>query len=514
MENRGDSTDAPHQGALTVTEPTPSLRRRMARGAFWMMLQRIAVRTIGLVSTVILARLLVPGDFGIVALASGFQAVIESFAELGFDLALVQRQTSARADYDTTWTLNVVRGLAVAAILLTLADPAANFYGDARLAPLMRWLALAPFMAGLQNVGTVEFHRELRFDIEFRLAVWSKVGAFCVTVCLAAWRHDYWSLVAGILVGKAIATALSYFIHSYRPRLSLRGAWQFLHFSLWLSVNNLVTGIKSRLDTFIVGKFVGASLLGVYSVGYEISNLIASEVMWPMSRVIFSGFAKMSGKPEELARTLLDVLGILFLAATPTAVGIGLTAEWIVRIFLGSQWLEAIPLVRVLVIYGVLNFATSNCQAIFLALGRPDRGVLASLPAAILLPPLLIWGIARYGLVGAAWAVVLDGAISLVSNLTLMRGLIHFAFIEVLAVLWRPLVATAAMTGFVLEIEERWALADSMGGLIGQFLALVACGAFAYCAAALILWQMAGAPTGPESQAITVVRTFKRGMRL
>jgi len=496
-----------------VTEPAPNLRHRMARGALWMMLQRVAVRAIGLVSTVILARLLMPGDFGIVALASGFQAVIESLAELGFDLALVQRQTSARADYDTTWTLNVIRGIVVAAVLLALADPSAEFYGDARLAPLMRWLALGPFMAGLQNVGTVEFHRDLRFDIEFRLAVWSKISAFCVTVFLAAWRHDYWALVAGILAGKAVATALSYLIHSYRPRPSLRGARQFLHFSLWLSINNIVTGIKSRLDTFIVGKFVGASLLGVYSVGYEISNLIASEVMWPIARVIFSGFAKMSGKPEELARTLLDVLGLLFLVATPMAVGIGLTAEWIVRIFLGNQWLAAIPLVRVLVIYGVLNFATANSQAIFLALGRPDRSAVASLPAAILLPPLLVWGTARYGLVGAAWAVVLDGAINLVSNLLLMRGLIHFRLAEVLAALWRPLGATAAMAAVVLVIDERWALADTMAGLIGQFLTVVACGAVTYAVIVLILWRAVGAPAGPESQAISALRTFRAGVR-
>src|SRR5690349_19676927 len=292
-----------------MTEPTPSLRRRMARGAAWMMLQRVAIRAIGLASTIILARLLVPDDFGVVALASGFLGVIETFSELGFDLALVQRQTSEPSVYNTTWTLNVIRGFVVAVVLVSLAGAATNLYRDPRLAPVMCWLALGPVLAGLQNVGTVEFHRDLRFDMEFRLAVWSKIGAFCVTICLALWRRDYWALVAGILAGKAIASALSYLIHSYRPRLSMQGARKFLHFSGWLSLNNVITGVKNRLDTFFVGKFVGPSLLGAYSVGYEISNLIASEVMWPVSRVIFSGFAKMTAKPKELARGLIDVLG-------------------------------------------------------------------------------------------------------------------------------------------------------------------------------------------------------------
>jgi O-antigen/teichoic acid export membrane protein len=457
--------------------------------------------------------LLVPGDFGLVALAAGFLGVIESFAELGFDLALVQRQTTERSAYDTTWTLNVIRGFLVAAVLIAIADAAADFYGDPRLAVLMRWLALGPLMAGLQNVGTVEYHRDLRFDMEFRLAVWSKAGAFCVTILLALWRRDYWALAAGILAGKAIASALSYVIHSYRPRLSLRDVRRFLHFSVWLSVNNVITGIKSRLDTFVVGKFVGPSLLGAYSVGYEISNLIASEVMWPISRVVFSGFAKMSGKSEDLARGLIDVLGLLFLVATPMAVGIGLTAEYIVRIFLGSQWLVAIPLIRILVIFGILNFATSNSQAIYLALGRPDRGAIASLPAAILLPPLLLWGTARYGLTGAAWAVVIDGAINLAMNLALMRRLIPFSLTDVFAVVWRPVIATSVMVAAIAAIDAHWVLAQTMVGLVGQFSGIVICGALVYVAMLLALWRATGMPNGPETQALAALRTIIPGVR-
>lgn len=491
-----------------VTEPAPSLRRRMAHGAAWMMLQRVALRSIGLISTVILARLLVPGDFGIVALAAGFQGLLESLAEVGFDLALVQKQTSQPAVYDTTWTLNVIRGLVVALVLIAIADASADFYGDPRLAPLMRWLALGPFMAGLQNIGTVEYHRDLRFDMEFRLAVWSKLGAFCITLLLALWRRDYWALVGGILAGKAIVSGLSYLIHPYRPRLSLRGAGEFLHFSIWLSVNNVITGVKSRLDTFVVGKFVGPSLLGVYTVGYEISNLIASELMWPVARVIFSGFAKMTGKPEELVRGLIDVLGLLFLVATPVAIGIGLMAEHIVGIFLGSQWTAAIPLIRVLVIFGVLNFATVNSQAIFLALGRPDRAALASLPAALLLPPLLLWGTARYGLLGAAWAVVIDGAINLIANLALMRRIIRFSFSEILSVLWRPLIAASAMAVVIAPLIAHWPLAQTMIGLLGQFATIVACGAAVYVAVELLLWRAAGLPIGPESHALAALRTI------
>jgi lipopolysaccharide exporter len=489
-----------------MTERPHSVRRRMAHGAGWMLLQRLAVRCIGLVSTIVLARLLVPGDFGIVALATGFQGVIESFAELGFDLALIQRQTSERAAYDTTWTLCVIRGVLIAVALLALADMVAGYYGDPRLAPLMRWLALGAVIAGLQNVGMVEFQRDLRFDVEFRLMVWSKIGAFVVTILLAVWRRDYWALIAGIIVAKLVSLVMSYVLHSYRPRLSLAGAGNFLHFATWLSLNNIMSGIKGRLDTFVIGKLAGASLLGIYSVGYEISNLVASELMWPVSRVVFSGFARMAAHRGDLAKGFLDLLGMLFLVGTPAAVGIGLTSEYLVRIFLGSQWLAAIPLIQILAIFGVLNFATAASQSIFLALGKPQLMAAANLPAFLLLPPLLIWGIAQYGLAGAAWALVADGSINLVVNIALMRRQIDFTTREIGAVMLRPAIATIAMVAAVAPALMHWPIAETMADLVSQVTAVVALGALTYAGVVMILWRLAGLPSGAEANALAGFR--------
>lgn len=477
----------------------------MARGAIWMMLQRVAIRVIGLASTVVLARVLIPGDFGLVALATGFQAVIESVAELGFDLALVQRQTSDRAAYDTAWTLNVIRGLLIAAILLGTADPVASFYGDDRLAAILRWLALGPFVAGVANIGTVEFHRDLRFDVEFRLAVWSKIAAVLVTVPWALWRHDYWALVGGILAGKVVASALSYVVHPYRPRFSLADIRGFLHFSSWLSINNLIGAIKARLDALVVGKLLGASALGIYSVAFEISNLITSELMWPIARVVFSGFARLADKPAELARGYTDLLATLILVAVPMAVGIGLTAEFIVQIFLGGQWEGAIPLIRILAIFGVLNFATANSQAIFLALGRADLVALANLPAFILLPPLLIWASAEYGLVGAAWAMLADGAVNLVANLAIMRRQVAVSLLELLAAVWRPLLATLGMVAGVVPLMAAWPKAATALALIPQFVCIAGIGAAIYVSIVLALWRIAGAPNGPERQLLSAL---------
>lgn len=489
----------------------PAIRRQMAHGAAWMFLQRFAVRGIGLVSTIVLARLLAPGDFGIVALATGFLGLLESVGELGFDLQLVQTQTDDRAAYNTAWTLTVLRGVVIAAILAAIARPVAGFYGDPRLVALMYWVAFGVIVTELQNIGIVEFRRDLRFDLEFRLMVWSKVGSFLVTILLAVWLRSYFALIGGIIAGKLITLAMSYAMHPFRPVPSLKSAGKFVHFSSWLSLNNVMYGIKNRIDVFIVGRYAGASLLGVYSVGCEISNLIATELLWPVARVVFSGFAKMAGDRADLRKGFLDVLGLLFMIATPVAVGTGLTAEHIVRIFLGQQWLAAIPLIQILALYGVVNFATANSQAIYLALGRPDLMALGNLPAFLMLPPLLLWGIARYGLAGAAWALVADGTLNLVVNIALMRRQIDFSLSEVFACLWRPAIAASVMAASVAALSIYWPIAGTMIGLVAQFGTVAATGALVYFGVLLLLWRIAGLPDGAERNALAALHAARKG---
>ena len=236
-----------------------------------------------------------PEDFGIIALAAGLFSALDALLELGFDMALIQNQSDGRARYNTAWTLSVLRGVGAAIVLLAAAYPIANLYGDQRLVMVMAWLAVVAIVNGLTNIGTVEFRKELQFDREFQLLVWNKVAGFVVTLTLAWFWRDYRALIAGIVVSKAAVAAMSYVMHPYRPSWSLQGARSFLHFFKWLALNNTVVVIRMRLDTFIVGKIAGTEALGFYTVGYEISNLTTTELISPISRVLFPSFSKIAG---------------------------------------------------------------------------------------------------------------------------------------------------------------------------------------------------------------------------
>ena len=170
---------------------------------------RMSIRLIGLVSTLILVRLLVPADFGIVAMAMSIVAAVELLTAFGFEVALIQNQQADRDDYNTAWTMNVMLGIGASALLLTLAKPAASYYGEPDLFRVFLVLSAASLLQGLQNIGLVEFRKELQFDKEFAFHMSLKVVGFIITISLAFWLRTYWALIIGIVTSRAFGTALS-----------------------------------------------------------------------------------------------------------------------------------------------------------------------------------------------------------------------------------------------------------------------------------------------------------------
>ncbi len=192
---------------------------------------RLTVRSIGLVSMVVLARLLLPADFGLVVLASMLVGLVELASEFEFATYLIREQRIDRSYYDTAWTLSLLRGGLVAVVLVVSASAAADFFAEPRLQNVLYALALASLITGLANIGIVDFQKSLNFDRDFRLTVQTKLVSFAITMLLAVLLRNYWALVIGILSGRCAALLFSYTMHPYRPRISLVRTGAILRFS-------------------------------------------------------------------------------------------------------------------------------------------------------------------------------------------------------------------------------------------------------------------------------------------
>lgn len=483
------------------------INRQMAKGAGWMIAMRLAIRCVGLISTIILARLLVPADFGLVALATMLFGILEISAAFGFDLALIREQKAERSHYDTVWTLTLIRGIVIALILVASADFAAAFFEEPRLAGILHWLAAASFVQAFSNIGVVQFRKEMEFGREFRYRVMVKLCSFAVTVALAFLWRDYWALVAGIVAGRCTQVLLSYYLHPYRPRLALSRCSEILHFSKWLAVNNVLHFVTNRADTFIIGKITGVDRIGLYTVAYEVSNMPTTELVWPIQRAVFPGYAKLSGEYETMRKAYLNVLGLALMLAAPMGAGVGLVADPLVKVFLGEKWLEAIPLVQILAVFGVLRVGQANAGSVFLALGKPHiLTILVTIGISIKIP-LLIWGTMTAGAIGAAWALIATASIGLTLTLVTISHQLQLRPAAIFAVVWRTLTALAVMGVVVHVVQDAWPDAGTTEAAALQLCTLAVIGALTYVGVLIGTWRLSGSPDGAEQQTLDLLRS-------
>jgi lipopolysaccharide exporter len=488
-----------------------NLGNRIAQGALWMLALNVLASSIGIVSTIILARLLLPADFGIIAMAMSFVAILELLWSFGFDSALIQNQQADRKAYDTAWTLNIGLGLTIATALLLVAYPAAAFYGEPRLVPLITCLAAGAVFQGFENVGVIAFRKELRFGSEFAYQLMRKVIGFCITIPLAFALQSFWALAIGIVGGRLASAALSYLAHPFRPRFSLAERKNLLGFSKWLFANNLLFVMSIRSQDFVIGKLSGPTGLGLYTLAYEISNMPVTNLVYPINRAVFPGFSRMATEDGALSHGYRQVVGMIALIAAPAGIGIAAVAEWLIPLVLGERWAATIPIVKVLAIYGTFAALSSGFGPVFMALGKPRVLTLFTLVNLALFIPAVVTGALYADVIGAAWGCLAVVSIMMPLSHWLAARALGISLAGMMNVLWRPLVAAAMMYWLVTTFVTSSGLGgETTLAQAGRLLAAVAIGVAAYHGALLLLWVAAGRPAGAERYTLSLLRRQTR----
>lgn len=479
-----------------------SVQGQMATGAIWMVLFKLVERSLGLISTLILARLLGPADFGIVAMAISFIAMAELLTALSFDIAIIQNQQATEAHYNTAWTCNVLLNLSVTIIMLALAAPIAEFYRKPEVVWVVCALAFGPLIAGLENIGVVAFRKELDFRREFRFQVSRKLIGFAIVVPLAFFLRSYWALVVGMLVSKAAGTIISYWMHPFRPRFALSKFRELIRFSRWLLFNNLVGFLKERSSDFFIGRFHGPVALGSYNVAYELAHLPTTEIGAPINRALLPGFAKMS-TASEVTHAYASAVGVLAILALPAASILFAVSPYLVPVLLGKKWLASTPLMEALAFNGALMMFHSSISTVLVGRGFPKRVGFANACYVILLAAMLYWLAAAYGVVGAAYAALSTTILCTPIYLYQIKRCLLIGPMVFLRAVARPTVAaiTAAvmLRWWLPDYDATMSVFESAAWLLLGSLA----GVLLYTALVLGLWHLAGRPDGAERNVLS-----------
>lgn len=476
-----------------------------------MTLFKVVQRGLGLVSMTILARLLIPADFGLVALAATIVAAFELLTAFNFEIVLIQNRFADRTHYDTAWTFNVVIGVSIALVVAIVSDSAAEFFHEPRLAAVLLVLAVAFAIKSFTNIAVVDFQKDLRFVEDFKLRAMQSIARFAVTIPLAFWLRSYWALLFGILAGSIIKVFLSYWVAPYRPSLTLTALREMIRFSSWLLANSILVFLRNRATELFLGRIAGLQALGLFAIGFEISNLPTSELVAPINRAVMPGYARMADKLERLRDSYVEVVSMIAMLAFPAGVGIAVTAHLIVPVLLGEKWLAAIPVIQILAFYGSLNALFANSSALFNALARPHIITIIQVASILLLIPLAIYMMERQGAVGLALAYL--GIIPISMGLTLFFALklLDLRLARLVHELWRPIVATGAMYLAISAIfpkDESTSIAV-FPPVISMALAIIL-GILIFAFTVLMLWHLCGRPAGAEQIILTNVKRWVR----
>jgi lipopolysaccharide exporter len=384
-------------------------------------MMRIAIRGAQLVRTVILARLLAPDDFGLMAMATITILLVESLSRTGFRNALVQFDRDIDDYIDTAWTVEVLRGLVLGGLVVAGAPLIGSFFGSVEVVPVVQVVALSVVITGLTNMALVKLDRDLAFNRVFRFEVTQRVVEVVVGIAAAFALRSVWALVIGLIAGSMARVIASYVLMPHRMRFAVDRAklGEMYRYGKWIYRTNLSEVLSGELDDIMVGRILGVDLLGLYRMAYTLSQSLVTEIGQTTNQVVFAAFARMQNTGRAIKEALVRSAHFVAFLVFPMAVGFIVAGEQIVFVLLGEQWMDMVPSFQVLTVAGTLEAVTAVVKIMFESIGVPQLATRYSIVRLGVLAVLIYPTVQAWGLLGASVSVL---ASSVVSNLLVVRA--------------------------------------------------------------------------------------------
>lgn len=478
---------------------TPDLTTRAAKGLGWMVFWRIGTRLLGLGSTLILVKLLGPADFGLIALAVTVTQGVELLSLIGVEEAVIRHPNPTRVVYDTAFTLNVSRGLITALGLVSAAWPAAIFFDEPRLVPVVLVLAVSAIIGGLENIGMAEFRRNLSYAAEFRLRIFPRFLSIIATIVVAFLLHDYRALLVGMLTNKLLSTALSYRLHPHRPRFTVRAWRELVGFSTWIWVISLIAIIRDRVEVIVIGRSDGTAGVGIWSIAVEIAILPMTELMQPLSSVLFAAYSRAADDTRALVVLFQRFFGLTALITLPAGIGIALLAEPIVHIVLGPNWLSTIQIIQAFSVFNIIVSFIFVANPLLQAKGKLYETFKITAFVTVVRALVVVIGVWQFGLIGALAGTIIAMPLNQVLILRVCCRLIEMPVTQLWPLLWRPLLACSAMGYVLISLGFHTHIpGSSIGHAVLRIAVGAAAGVAVYTLAITAAWVVAGRPMGAE----------------
>ncbi|MGZ5440497.1 MAG: lipopolysaccharide biosynthesis protein [Thermoanaerobaculia bacterium] len=454
--------------------------RTTARAASWAFLSTIGAKVVTLASLALLARLLSPAEFGLLAFALTYIVYVETIGDLGSGVALIYWPDRRDDAAQVTFIVNVIAGVFWCLLTIALAPWIADFFNAPGGIPLVQALAFGFVIKYLGTTHDALAQKDLRFRERTvpELAMALVKAGVAVTL---AWRgFGAWSLVWGHLTGMVAWTSLLWAIVPWRPRRSLpRDLFRpMLSYGRGIIFVNVLTAIEDRTDLAVVGRYLGLRALGLYQLASKLPEATIAVIVRVASRVLVPAFSGLHARRENLQAAYLLASRYIGAMTLPIVTGLAILAQPIILTFFGRQWIEAAPMVSALAILGGVRAISNHAGDVLKATGRATLlARFEAVRAAMIVPAVLI--AAQRSAVSVAMAMVaVDGIATLIVFRLTSRAI--GIGLGAIARAFAPSVLSAAVMAAALAAWQRWSPA---WGTVPTLMVSVALGAVVYLTA-------------------------------
>lgn len=438
-----------------------SLKQKVFSGVFWQGLSNVGNYGLGFILSVILARLLTPEDFGVVAVIGVFTALFGVFIDSGFSSALVQKKDLQEEDCSSVFFLNLVMGGILYALLFAAAPWIADFYARPELTSYIRVLALTMIISSFSLVQGTMIYRKMLFHLNFRISLISLCISGVVGVGLAYHGYGAWALIVQQLLKAVLTCILQWYWGKWRPVMGidfqrLRSMFQF---GWKLFCSGLLDCAYNNTYPILIGKLFNLSTLSYYNRGNHIPSLGMSIINSTLGSVLFPAFSSIQNDREKMRFVMRKALKSIMFLVIPCMTLLFVIAEPLVRILYGEQWLPSVPFLQIFcIVFLFWPLHTTNLQ-LLTACGRSDVFLILEIIKKTQLVVVILLTY-RHGPQAMAWGLAVAGVFSFIENSWMSRTLVNYST-------WRqvmdlsPVLFVNCFSGFVTwflcyKLENPW----------------------------------------------------------
>ncbi len=469
-----------------------------------MLAMRWAVRLLGVLNVVILARLLDQDSFGVMAMAGAVVALPITLAEFGLEAAIIKEKDPTRGMYNTAWTIQVIKMTVLSILLFILSPYANNLYHDPRISHVLMYLALMVFISGFENIWVVHFRKTMNFRADFIYNTTCKILVVLISIAVAIAIQSYWAMVIGQILGSTVRVIVSMVAAPERPVFTLSHWRNFFHFGKWVMVQGIAGYCINYADRVIIGRHMTAAAVGAYSVGREVSEMPLSEISAPINRVLLPALSSIKDDKDKLPTIILKILAISAAIIFPIGGGLAAVAGEFVEVVLGVGWEDAVPILRNLSLSGIIVTIINTMSNVLIVMGFIALNARVMVVRAVVFVGLSAMLISGYGIAGVTSSFIVSSVVGLCVSLYFASKCIDgISTCAMLATMLRPALACGVMVLCVIEVEAHVTL--PVGGLLAS---KVIVGAISYSTSLFLFWQCTGRPYGLESIVLEWLRAI------